>query len=288
MKNEDPNQLMQKHPDWQIKTVRDSGKPVLVTFGAGGSTVYFATEKDQTSVRRSTQTGYRSPETFFNIYHWWADHHLSQQCASQYQGVPYIDMRKAVETKAGIHMAIQGPMLDVDLHDDEIDRLPEPSDMMMAGLMYEQDKSYAGMMLLHKSAKLARPEVPGPLDGVSIKVYMEMWRKAGATVGHILEGTFIPMPDKKGQIFHHYQEVYREMGRAKARAFPGDSDSGVVWYLFKDISDEDLKNYLRAYGIQERRPSVSHDCSGQMCSSSPTIRCVGKRVLVKHSWYLDI
>jgi hypothetical protein len=67
-------------------------------------------------------------------------------------------MREAAATDAGIHNSICGPMVNVDL---------TPAN---------------------------NPPQPRSLDYVDITEYCRRWRAAGAVVGHIRSGKFVPSP----------------------------------------------------------------------------------------------
>lgn len=181
---EDPKGLKLKHPDWEIEFTTHSNTPKLLTFGQGGHTLHFGDGH--------TQSGYRSIRDYFDVWHWWADQCLKVTDITQYEGVPFIDMCPALVTKEGLRMVLSGPMVKVDLADEEVDICPEPSGMMAAGLMGQRDKTFAAMLGLHKASKKSgKYSGLGPLDSVSTKQYMELWREAGGTVGYIRDGKFV-------------------------------------------------------------------------------------------------
>ena len=74
-------------------------------------------------------------------------------------------------------LVISGPLVDVGLQDDEIDRCPEvPSYLLGPGGLS------GGFETLAK-VKQANPRWTG-LDKISRKAYVELWRAAGARVGY--------------------------------------------------------------------------------------------------------
>jgi hypothetical protein len=132
----------------------------LVTFGAGGDIAYLGSG--------STCSGYGDPD----------NPHAAEGAP---EGTPAIDMRNAKHSKEGIAMSVMGPMVDVDLADDEIDRCPTPSNLM-AGAM--KDSHYGTMMALQAGHKQTSDKA-GPLDKVSTNEYIRLWRIAGARIGHV-------------------------------------------------------------------------------------------------------
>ena len=144
----------------------------LVTFGVGGDGVELG--------KGSHISGYGNPDR----------PHASAPSDTLMipDGCPAIDMRPAVESGDGVKLAISGPMVNVDLADDDVDRCPEPSALMgvaMAG------NAYGTMLAVQKVSRLADPVKPGPLDKVSVKVYIGLWRDAGARIGHYMGGSIV-------------------------------------------------------------------------------------------------
>jgi hypothetical protein len=155
-------------------------KPGLVAFGAGGHTVYFHRFGHTTS----RQSGYDNPGTFFALRHWWADPPDVLTCLhdpAAYQGVPVIDMRAAVTSPAGMHMAISGPMVDVDLTDDEVDACASPSPIFAAAVA---GNAFGTLLQLQKATRATAKH--GALDSVSVPEYVRLWREAGARIGNIV------------------------------------------------------------------------------------------------------
>jgi len=140
----------------------------LITFGRGGDTLYFA--------KHSTCSGYGSPERP-HAADFTAEHHSGYVVPD---GTYAIDSRSAVDTDKGFHMAVSGPLVNVDLEAGKVERCPEPSSLLVAGVA---DNSYGGMLALQKAHRATAPEAPGPLDGVDIETYVRMWRDAGARIG---------------------------------------------------------------------------------------------------------
>lgn len=163
-----------------VKLSRHDQQPKLVTFGAGGHSVEFS--------RNCHLFGYDKPETYFNTSRWWTHDFADRQDPEQYEGVPYIDMRAAVKTSAGIRMSISGPMVNVDLPSGAVDRLGEPSDIFAAAMAGNE----FGQLLAIQASQRNAGKKYGSLDSVPIDEYLRLWQEAGATVGVIRGGRFVP------------------------------------------------------------------------------------------------
>lgn len=129
-------------------------------------------------------SGYEDPESFLKPYHWWAD--AADKTSRHWdgyewpvEGVPVIDKRQAIETDAGFKLAINGPMVDVDLKNGEVDRCPEPSSLFAAGVA---GNAFGGLLTLQKVSRLVGVS-RGPLDSVSIAEFVQLWRNVGARIG---------------------------------------------------------------------------------------------------------
>lgn len=143
----------------------------LVTFGRGGDTVYYS--------RNCHSTGYGNPDN---------PHAADPANHDIPDGTPVIDKRPAVETTEGFRWVVRGPMVDVDLEDGAVDRLPEPSPVMQAAM---SGNSYGALLTIHAAHKIIRKDEPGPLDSVSIREYIEGWRKVGARIGAYQNGMIV-------------------------------------------------------------------------------------------------
>lgn len=131
--------------------------PKLVKFAGGGDIVYFSSH---------TCSGYGSPE--------------KPHAASGIDipdGTPVLDIRKAIETDAGFKWVFAGPMVNVSLEADEIKKCPQPNELFAEAVA---ENLFGQLLQLHKeiSAKA------GPLDSVSIPVYLAGWLNLGARVGY--------------------------------------------------------------------------------------------------------
>jgi hypothetical protein len=116
---------------------------LLVTFGRGGDTVYCSDRYI---------SGYGSPEN---------PHAAAPNEGKIFpDGTPAIDVCKAVETNIGFRYAISGPLLDVNLHDGEINECPDPSPIFASAV-----------------------KLIGPLDSVGIVDYIRGWKEHGARIG---------------------------------------------------------------------------------------------------------
>ena len=162
----------------ELRVKREEQQPKLVTFGRGGATVYFS--------KWSQLQTYDSREQFFKASKWWAHNYETIRDVSQYEGVPFCDKTKAVESDAGFKFAIRGPMVNVDLPTGKISECPQPSEFLAAGVS-EEFKTLLAMQVLSKARKVKA----GPLDEVSISEYLDGWREYGATIGTIRNGKFV-------------------------------------------------------------------------------------------------
>lgn len=146
---------------------RDVAK--FVKFGRGGDTVYYG--------GGCVGSGYGTPES----------PHAAKP-AEIPDGTPVIDIRDAVETKAGYSWVFCGPMLNPDMPDGAIDYCPEPSGIM-ANAMAET--SYGGLLTIQKVQRSAEPKAAGALDHVGIADYIAGWRQRGARVGQYVGGQIV-------------------------------------------------------------------------------------------------
>lgn len=163
---------------WPVEITSEDEQPKLVVFGNGGTTVHFSNSH--------RCTGEKSREAFFAPSRWWTHEWAERKGIEQWEGVPFVDLRAAVETEAGYRLCIAGPMVNVDLAEGEVDALPDVSPLM-AGAM--QGTSYGGLLTLQKASKVAGRKA-GPLDGICVSEYMALWREVGADVGTIKAGQF--------------------------------------------------------------------------------------------------
>lgn len=128
-------------------------------------------------------SGYEDPESFVKPYHWWADAPgVMRQHWDGYEwpadGVPVIDIRKAVETPEGYSWVFKGPLLDVSLQDGEIDALPEVSPLMAPAIV-----AYGQAAALVETRRCQEQRKAGPLDGVSTAEFVRGWKEHGARIG---------------------------------------------------------------------------------------------------------
>lgn len=189
----DPHGITAKYPHLEVRIERREGIPKLVTFGAGGSTVYYGRPPEVPGqgyqMGASQLQGYEKPETFFAVSKWWAHDYLTATDPAQYEGVPFVDMRAAVNQSAGFRMALHGPMVDVDLADEAVKECPQPSDLF-ASAMLTQGGEFGSLLVMQAVAKATDRQAPGPLDAVSVKEFLRRWKEAGAPVGYIESGEF--------------------------------------------------------------------------------------------------
>ncbi len=126
--------------------------------------------------------GYESPESFVKPYHWWADaKDVTRTHYGKYvipsEGVPVVDIRQAIETKDGYSWVFQGPLLDCDLPDGEVDSLCEPSEPFGSIV----DANFGGLLTLQRVTRITQKR--GALDSVSVSEYVQGWKEHGARIG---------------------------------------------------------------------------------------------------------
>lgn len=169
----------------ETRIKKAGGVPRLVCFGRG-HTIHFArTVEPGGGSSLMTEQGYDSPEDFFQPSKWWAHDWLEQRDKAEFEGVPYVDKRAAVETPEGMEWVLKGPLVDVDLDDGEVSELPPISPIMGFGLAHS---GFGGLLAMHLAQKSKAKR--GSLDGVSVAEYVAGWWKHGATVGVIQDGQF--------------------------------------------------------------------------------------------------
>lgn len=162
-------------------------KPGLVTFGKAGHSVYYHHNAKEGS--KSHESGYDDPETFFAPSKWWAHDYMTQRDAASWEGVPWVNMRKAVETEAGYRHVFKGPMVDVDLQPGQVDRLGEVSELFACAVAENDFGKLLALQMAHNAASKAA----GPLDSVDVAEYCRLWKAAGASVGVIRNGQFVEL-----------------------------------------------------------------------------------------------
>lgn len=159
----------------------------LITFGRGGATAY-QTENGNSTHRLS---GYWDPEETFTPYHWWShpsdqmSHHVEPGTA---EGAIVVDMRDAVATPEGYTWAIRGPMPDISLSDDAVERCPEPSPIFANAVA---DNQFGTLLTLQKAHNAAGSTEPGPLDYVSPRTFAAGWKKRGARIGTVRKNAIV-------------------------------------------------------------------------------------------------
>lgn len=138
-------------------------KARLVVFGRGGDTVHLS--------RDCTVYGYGTPDR---------PHAAEPRPDREFpDGCPVVDVRNA-----DLRWALRGPMVDVDLGDDEIDPCPVPSAALREGVT----GGFATLLALQEAHNSPSP---GPLDSVSIRVFVEGWKRHGARVGEYRGGCIV-------------------------------------------------------------------------------------------------
>ena len=130
----------------------------LVVFGGSGDKVYYG--------KNCETSGYGTP----------VKPHAARDIAD---GTPVLDIRPAIATNAGIKWAIIGPMVDVDLADGEVDKLPE----IIPFVKQMIHPSMSGLVELQEAA-----ETIGPLDHVCTQEYIDRWVELGALAGTYADG----------------------------------------------------------------------------------------------------
>ena len=134
--------------------------PRLITFGRGSTTYHWRSCDRMRDKPRTVQ----SPDD---------PHELPD-------GIPAIDMRAAAKTKAGMHAAVAGPMINVDLEPDTVDHCPDMTgSTMVQAMRSEAGNQFGQLATLHQTLHAQA----GPLDFVPVGAYIDLWRNAGALIG---------------------------------------------------------------------------------------------------------
>ncbi len=157
----------------------------LICFGLGGHFVETAeTWKDGTRVKGHT-SGYDSPESF--------ERALAGGEKAGYPplaSVPVLDKRAVL--RADPMLSVRGPLVDVDLKDDTIERVDTAAAQRMLPGLSGGFEMLAAAAIAHEG----KPE-PGPLDSISIPAYVRWWTARGARLGRMDEtGTRIVWTDQ--------------------------------------------------------------------------------------------
>lgn len=157
-------------------------KIALVTFGLGGHTAYPFPEEPTKLANGATCTstctihGYNKPENFVS------SHEKSNELPL-YQEAIFLNLIPAVEKNP--MWAIGAPMVSTSLKGEEVDRCPEPFEMLMAGL----GGQFKTMMNVHQKVK-DKVEA-GLLDSVSVNTYVNWWVSRGAVAGSLVNGEIV-------------------------------------------------------------------------------------------------
>jgi hypothetical protein len=151
----------------------------LVSFGNGGDTVYFDD--------KAVCTGYGSPDKPHA-----ADFTSERKtdCLVP-DGTPVIDVRPAVDTDKGFRWAIKGPMVNIDLADDDIDPCPTLDNNIMVHAMMSESGNQFGTLAATQIVHKKTSKEPGPLDSVSIQVFVQGWKEHGAKIGQYINKQII-------------------------------------------------------------------------------------------------
>ena len=144
----------------------------LVEFGRGGDTVYFG--------KGCTCSGYGDPDR----PHAAAPH----DDLVIPDGTPAVDVRPAIDTDEGYKWVFKGPLVNVDLPDSDVDRCPQPDSLMACAMA---GNAFGGLLALQEVHRYNSPKTAGPLDSVSIPVFVAGWREHGARIGHYLNGVIV-------------------------------------------------------------------------------------------------
>src|SRR5262249_8926967 len=127
-------------------------------------------------------TGYGSPER---------PHAAELGNATDFpDGTPVIDMNPAVDTDAGFTMAVQGPMVNVDLQPGETDACPNLETSIVANAMLADGNSLGGLVAMQTLSRRLKTKY-GPLDHVDTLTYVGLWREAGARIGQYVKGQIV-------------------------------------------------------------------------------------------------
>lgn len=144
--------------------------PKLVVFGVGGDLVHYS--------HNHTSSGYGTPDN-------------PHAAADLPDGVPVVDLRPAVATDVGRRQVFVGPMVNVDLHDDEIDRFDDGHPATKLVHAATKGNSFGALLGLSKACHTLAPDEPGPLDFIPTTAWIARWRRFGARIGTTADGSII-------------------------------------------------------------------------------------------------
>lgn len=171
------------------RIARFDDPPALLKFTRSGYTLDFYRKNG-----RAHQEGYDSPENFFRPSHWWAHDYTTTRDPAQLEGIPWLDIREAVETPEGRRWVFTGPLCDPKLADGQVDDL-EVQGLTCAGLI-SGGGEFAALLTMQAAHKATDRKKPGPLDSVSVAEYVRGWIAHGARGGIIRGGEFVQEPPR--------------------------------------------------------------------------------------------
>ncbi len=161
----------------RIRSDRDNRACKLVQFGRGGDQVYLARLDKEDTWGGGMISGYGTPER----------PHAAEGFHPA-DGTPVLDVRPALETREGYLFAFKTPMVDPELQDGLIDRMPDPDPLFAEAVAGNQ---YGSMLSLQRLHKASGSKAAGPLDKVSVRQYVAGWAAVGARVGAYRNGEIV-------------------------------------------------------------------------------------------------
>ncbi len=103
------------------------------------------------------------------------------------EGCTILDKSMVAESDL-IHNVISGPMVDVSLPPNTVDRFTTKDKQTASNMLPGLGGAYA---VLAKTAIEETPEKYGSLDKLSLDLYVDLWRKLGAKVGTYTKGKVV-------------------------------------------------------------------------------------------------
>ncbi len=152
------------------------GKPILVTFGLGGHTIYYAEVRNKFGSSSCKLQGYDSPDEFPS--------RMESSKVSELDGVPVFDGCGAYEEKPGL--AIKSPLVSQSGKISRFKDIPGVSDSMVLDAFKHGTATQRGLAAMGKAA--ISLDFSG-LDSLPVPIWLEWWR-ANDSTGKARYGVF--------------------------------------------------------------------------------------------------
>lgn len=158
----------------------------LVWFGLPGHVLECQPKKEPGCTISGHLSGYHDPDSFVEAVRR-GRYAGAEPYETRYvfpEGTPVLDKRPALRGPHGVNLSFRSPLLNLALADQEIERCPEPSEALAAGV----SGAFVTYLACQTAHRASGAKTPGPLDSISCAAYVAYWRAAGARVGRLREG----------------------------------------------------------------------------------------------------